>query len=164
MTTVGLGDLPRSRDGSAVRLAVDRAGAGRNSLWPAASCGMHRCFWCSTSRPRLRTPETERALFARYAEASYASTVGGITLLVSHRFSTVRMVDLIVVLDGSRLAEVGTREELVAAGGPYAELRDPGRRLPLIGSLTRDDAATRTAAVGPCGGPASPPGHGTAGA
>jgi ATP-binding cassette, subfamily B, bacterial len=45
-----------------------------------------------------------------------------ITLLVSHRFSTVRMADLIVVLDGSRLVEVGAHKDLVAKGGQYAEL------------------------------------------
>ena len=43
-------------------------------------------------------------------------------VLVSHRFSTVRMADLIVVLDGSRLAEVGSHDDLVARGGQYAEL------------------------------------------
>ena len=43
-------------------------------------------------------------------------------MLVSHRFSTVRMADLIVVLDGSRVVEAGTHEELSARGGPYAEL------------------------------------------
>ena len=47
---------------------------------------------------------------------------GGITILVSHRFSTVRMADLIVVLDGARVAQVGTHEDLMAKGGPYAEL------------------------------------------
>jgi ATP-binding cassette subfamily B protein len=47
---------------------------------------------------------------------------GRITILVSHRFSTVRMADLIVVLDGARVAEVGRHDELVAKGGQYAEL------------------------------------------
>ena len=44
------------------------------------------------------------------------------TILVSHRFSTVRMADLIVVMDGARVAEVGTHEELMARGGRYSEL------------------------------------------
>jgi ATP-binding cassette subfamily B protein len=74
--------------------------------------------------------ETEHALFERYAAVARGGTrasgdgggVGGITILVSHRFSTVRMADLIVVLDGARVAQVGTHEDLMAKGGPYAEL------------------------------------------
>ena len=68
--------------------------------------------------------ETEHELFVRYAEAAteVAARTGGITVLVSHRFSTVRIADLIVVLDGHELAEVGSHEELVARGGLYAEL------------------------------------------
>ncbi|MCP5055859.1 MAG: ABC transporter ATP-binding protein [bacterium] len=72
--------------------------------------------------------ETEHALFERYAAVSQdgqsreATPDGRITLLVSHRFSTVRMADLIVVIDGARVVEVGTHEHLMAMGGHYAEL------------------------------------------
>ena len=70
--------------------------------------------------------ETEHALFERYANAARGNgdepANGRITLLVSHRFSTVRMADLIVVLDGARVVEVGSHEELLAAAGHYAEL------------------------------------------
>jgi ATP-binding cassette subfamily B protein len=67
--------------------------------------------------------ETEHALFERYAaSARLGRESGRVTLLVSHRFSTVRMADLIVVLDGARVVEVGTHDALMARGGHYAEL------------------------------------------
>lgn len=68
--------------------------------------------------------ETEHGLFERYASAARngAANNGRITILVSHRFSTVRMADLIVVLDGACIAEVGSHEELMANHGPYSEL------------------------------------------
>jgi ATP-binding cassette subfamily B protein len=76
--------------------------------------------------------ETEHALFERYAAAARGrgsgdgarqpAPGGRITILVSHRFSTVRMADSIVVLDGARVVESGTHEALVASGGKYAEL------------------------------------------
>ena len=72
--------------------------------------------------------ETEHALFERYAAAAHggerrsAQQSGRVTLLVSHRFSTVRMADLIIVLDGSKLVEVGTHDELMGKKGQYAEL------------------------------------------
>jgi len=68
--------------------------------------------------------ETEHALFERYAAAARGHRTGGqaITILISHRFSTVRMADLIVVLSGAKVAEIGTHEELMAKRGQYAEL------------------------------------------
>jgi ATP-binding cassette subfamily B protein len=67
--------------------------------------------------------ETEHALFERYAQASRGQRNDGrITILVSHRFSTVRMADLIIVLEGARLVESGTHAQLMARGGQYATL------------------------------------------
>ena len=150
--TVGLGDVPRVDDEPAVVAAVDRAGASdvigrlRSGLdtqlgqtWPAGvevsfgqwqKLALARGFM--RDRPLLLVldeptaaldAETEHALFERYAAASRAeSEEGRITVLVSHRFSTVRMANLIVVLDGARLVEQGTHDELIARGGQYAEL------------------------------------------
>ncbi|HJS94466.1 MAG TPA: ABC transporter ATP-binding protein [Solirubrobacteraceae bacterium] len=69
-------------------------------------------------------PPTEAALFARYARAARELAVahGTITLLVSRRFSTVRAADLIVVLEHGGVLESGSHDQLIAAGGPYAEL------------------------------------------
>ncbi|MET7300156.1 ABC transporter ATP-binding protein [Embleya sp. NPDC005575] len=152
--SVGVGDLPRSEDRSAVRTAVDRAGAGDvvakldygldTQLGPTWDQGtdLSHGQWQKIALARgfmrdapvlliLDEPtsaldaETEHTLFERYSEAAHApenASIGRITLLVSHRFSTVRMADLIVVLDGARVAEHGTHEELLARGGPYAEL------------------------------------------
>lgn len=51
-----------------------------------------------------------------------ARETGGVTVLVSHRFSTIRTADLIVVIDGRRVRESGPHEELISRGGLYAEL------------------------------------------
>jgi ATP-binding cassette subfamily B protein len=66
----------------------------------------------------------EHALFERYAASTRAAATaaGAITLFVSHRFSTVRMADLILVVRDGKIAERGSHEELVALGGTYAEL------------------------------------------
>ncbi len=68
--------------------------------------------------------ETEHALFERYAAAlrTDPASTGRISILVSHRFSTVQMADHIIVLDGAQVVEVGSHDELMAAGGTYAEL------------------------------------------
>jgi ATP-binding cassette subfamily B protein len=148
--TVGVGDLARLDDRTSVGTAVMRAGADDvvagladgldTQLGPTWHEGVEVSFgqWQKLALARgfmreqpllliLDEPtaaldaETEHALFERYAEAVRGAS-GRITVLVSHRFSTVRMADLIIVLDGARLVEAGTHEQLMASGGQYAEL------------------------------------------
>jgi ATP-binding cassette, subfamily B, bacterial len=65
----------------------------------------------------------EHDLFERFAaEARLGQSAGRATLLISHRFSTVRMADAIAVLDAGRVAEFGSHTTLMKAGGKYAEL------------------------------------------
>jgi ATP-binding cassette, subfamily B, bacterial len=73
---------------------------------------------------------TEHALFERFAGAARraAAGSGAITLLISHRFSTVRMADVILVVSGGRITEIGDHDTLVRAGGLYAELYELQRR------------------------------------
>jgi ATP-binding cassette, subfamily B, bacterial len=150
--TIGIGDLPRMDVEEALVTAADRAGARdlvdtlpaglRTQLGPTWSDGVDVSFgqWQKLALARgfmrdeplvvaLDEPtaaldaETEHQLFERYASrAQQARRSGSVTILVSHRFSTVRMADLIVVLDGARVAEAGGHDELLARGGRYAEL------------------------------------------
>ena len=148
--TVGVGDVPRLDDQPAVITAVGRAGADdvvvrlsaglETQLGPAWPGGVDVSFgqWQKFALARgfmrdaplllaLDEPtaaldaETEHALFERYSAAAKSGD-GRITVLVSHRFSTVRMADLIVVLDGAKVVEVGTHEELMARRGQYCDL------------------------------------------
>jgi ATP-binding cassette, subfamily B, bacterial len=61
---------------------------------------------------------TEYEVFNKFSEL----VVGKTTLIISHRFSTVRMADRIIVLQNGRIKEEGTHNELVKAAGLYAEL------------------------------------------
>ena len=150
--TVGLGELARLDERAAAEVAVGRAGAVDvierlpqgldQQLGPSWDGGVELSHgqWQKLALARgfmrdaplvlvLDEPtsaldaETEHALFERYAEAARAGTGGGrITVLVSHRFSTVRMADHIVVMDGARVVETGSHEQLMAQRGTYAEL------------------------------------------
>ena len=149
---VGAGDLTRVDDREAVRAAIGRGGAdqlvaelpdgldttlgpyiGGRSLsggqWQrlALSRGLMRerplLIVLDEPTASLDAP-SEAALFGRYRAAArtLAQTNGAITVLVSHRFSTVHMADTIIVMDEGKIAETGDHDTLMAAGGPYAEL------------------------------------------
>src|SRR4051812_16365028 len=63
-------------------------------------------------------PEAEAAIFAELKE----NLRGRIGLVISHRFSTVRIADRIAVIAGGRVTEIGSHEDLLRAGGRYAQL------------------------------------------
>ena len=152
--TVGVGDLPRLKVDAALAQALDRADARAvvDQLRHGLATPVGRSFsdgqelsggqWQRLALARgmmrdlpllliLDEPTasldafTEAALFERYLAArELARLAGAITVLVSHRFSTVRNADLIVVLDQGRIVETGDHANLIAAGGIYAELYD----------------------------------------
>jgi ATP-binding cassette, subfamily B, bacterial len=156
--SVGVGDLPHREERPAAERAVERAGAADvlerlphgldTQLGPTWQNGAElsigqwqklalargfmrdRPLLCVLDEPTAALDaETEHGLFERFAAASRAARADGrITVLVSHRFSTVRMADLIVVLEGSRVAESGSHDELMARGGSYAELYETQAR------------------------------------
>ncbi|MFI7110318.1 ABC transporter ATP-binding protein [Nonomuraea sp. NPDC050227] len=67
---------------------------------------------------------SEHAIFQQYMQRArqLAKCHGAVTLVVSHRLSTVAGADLVLVLDRGRLVEQGTHEQLMASGGRYSEL------------------------------------------
>ena len=147
--SVGVGDLPAADDAERVQAAARKAGLDSvlaklpNGLdtqlgrqWPGGvglsggewqKVALARCYMRGAPTVRfLDEPtsalvaETEHEIFARYADQTAGSNA--VTILVSHRFSTVSMADLIIVLSGSRVVEQGSHADLMAKGGHYAQL------------------------------------------
>ncbi|MCF3119682.1 ABC transporter ATP-binding protein [Streptomyces arenae] len=156
-TAVGVGDLPRAEEPGAVERALLRGGGaalpgllphGLDTPLGAAFPGgvdLSTGQWQKVAMSRATMRErpallildepaasldaaSEHDLFARCAAASRACGAPPVTVLVSHRFATVRMADLIVVLDGGTVRETGTHDRLLADDGMYAELYRLGRR------------------------------------
>ncbi|GAA1091514.1 ABC transporter ATP-binding protein [Nocardiopsis metallicus] len=150
--TVGLGDLSRIDDTDALRGAIRAADAedlverlpeGRDTQLGRELGGtdLSEGQWQRTALARgsmrgdplffvLDEPtasldaHSEEAIFRRYMERArvYGARTGAVTVVVSHRFSTVAGADLILVMDRGRITESGGHRELLARGGTYAEL------------------------------------------
>ena len=149
--TVGIGDFPRLDDGEAVEGALERAGAAdvleklpdgtRTQLggrWGGVDLSTGQWQKLALGRALMRREPlvvffdeptasldalAEHALFERYThEARGGSERGAVTVLVSHRFSTVRGADLILVMDDGRVTDLGSHDELLVRQGLYAEL------------------------------------------
>lgn len=155
---VGIGDLPRLDDRDAVDQAVDAAAARPvvDDLPSGVDTQLGRIFdgfelshgqWqrlavgraLMRERPLLAVldeptaaldPQTEHDLYERFVGVRRLrhATTGTVTLLISHRFSTVRMADHIVVLSHGRVVEQGPHDRLMAQGGHYAELYETQSR------------------------------------
>ncbi len=150
--TVGLGDIPRMDDSGAVERALADVDGGRllavlpdgldtqlGATWPSG-VDLSGGQWQKTALARgaMRTAarltvldeptaaldaHAEHELFAHYSELVRTQRYdGGITVLVTHRFSTVGDADRILVLNGGRVVEDGTHDELMASGAQYADL------------------------------------------
>lgn len=149
---IGVGDLPPTTDTAAVHRALDQAGGadiltgfekGLETQLGVVFGGVDLSGgqWqkLALARTMMRPAPlllildeptasldaiSEQTLFERYTTAarSSADRSGAITVLVSHRFSTVRNADLIVVVDRGQIVEVGTHTDLLTSRGLYAEL------------------------------------------
>lgn len=116
-----IGRLPRGYD---TQLGREFEGGMELSIGEWQKVALARAFFREAQLQILDEPtaaldaQAEYDVYLRFREL----TQGRTTLLISHRFSTVRMADRILVLDRGRLVEEGNHDALMARGGLYADL------------------------------------------
>ena len=144
---VGMGDVPHLEDEARIERAVNAGGASEvlASLAEGTKTPLGRWFldgvdlsggqWqkIALSRAFMREEadilildeptaaldaEAEYAVFERFQNLAKGRT----SILISHRFPTVRLANRIIVVEGGRIVEEGTHPELLAAGGRYSQL------------------------------------------
>jgi ATP-binding cassette subfamily B protein len=150
--TVGAGDPPRIDDPVAARTALERADADRyidrwhdglqthlgksykeglelsGGQWQRMAIGRaimrESTVLLVLDEPTAALdPQAEQALYDRYVTAADTTRAnGGIVLIISHRLSSVRMANKIIVMHEGRIAEEGTHSQLLAHDGLYAAM------------------------------------------
>jgi ATP-binding cassette subfamily B protein len=146
---VGLCDLGVGIDDAALERAAEQAGAGpvvarlergweticspgyRNGVGMSGGqwqrIALARSLYAVTRGARVLVLDEPTAQLDVRAEAAFYDrflelTAGVTTVIISHRFASVRRADRIGVLDGGRITEIGSHDELLASGGAYARM------------------------------------------
>ena len=113
--------MPKGLDSKVGRLfegGHDLSGGEWQRLALARMMYRNADIWILDEPTSSLDPEAEAGIFAELKE----NLKGRMGIVISHRFSTVRIADRIAVIDGGKVTELGTHHELLAAGNRYAQL------------------------------------------
>jgi ATP-binding cassette subfamily B protein len=120
--TEKLQSLPKGDETLLVRIvepeAVELSGGEMQKLALARALYKHAPIILLDEPTAALDPIAESEMYGRYAELTQGKT----SVYISHRLASTRFCDRIIMLDGQRVSEVGTHDELMKSGGKYAEM------------------------------------------